>query len=269
MIAEIRGIGWKAHAALTRSAGRWTTLPGFADSAFRIAGGEPIFLGSGEVAMHPRAVVFHPHVALPDCLDVQAIVPWRSEPLALTGEQKRLLHAGCVALVGGIRNIGVPRGLAVLLIGQEPEFPLDHAKGHVEPLARAIDDDDAHLAEADALPLLGLGPGLTPSGDDLVGAVLFAKRLLGMDGQWVLLTRRLIDAAQTRTHAISAALFGDLAEGRSFGALHWLVECLVGDDQVLPAARDLTAIGHSSGWDMLTGFVIGVAGTAALPDRTP
>jgi len=38
--------------------------------------------------------------------------------------------------------------------------------------------------------------------------------------------------------------------------------------QVLPAARNLTAIGHSSGWDMLTGFVIGVAGTAALPERT-
>ena len=87
-----------------------------------------------------------------------------------------------------------------------------------------------------------------------------------MDAQWTFLTRRLIDAAQTRTHAIGAALFRDLAEGRSFGALHRLVECLAARVLALPAARDLTAIGHSSGWDMLAGFVVGVAGTAALPD---
>ncbi len=32
----------------------------------------------------------------------------------------------------------------------------------------------------------------------------------------------------------------------------------------LPAARELTAIGHSSGWDMLAGFIVGAAGSAAL-----
>ena len=266
MIAEIRGIGWKAHAALARSAGRWTNLPGFAGSAFRLAGGEPIFLGSGNVAMHPRAVVFHPHIPLHDRLCVQGIVPWRSAPLALDGDEKWVLHAGCVALAAGVRDIGVPQGLAVLLTGHEPAFPLDHAIGHVKSLASAIDDDDAHLAQAAALPLLGLGPGLTPSGDDFVGAALFARRLVGMDAQWVLLARRLVAAAQTRTHAIGAALFRDLAEGRSFSALHRLVECLVARDLALPTARDLTTIGHSSGWDMLAGFLIGVAGTAALPD---
>jgi hypothetical protein len=268
MIAEIREIGWKAHAALTRSAGRWTLVPEFAGSAFRLADGEPIFLGSGNVAMHPRTVALHPHLALPDRLCVHATVPWRSAPIVLGENEKRVLHAGCIALAAGVRDIGVPQGLAVLLAGCEPAFPLDHATAHVKSIATAIDDDDAHLAQAAALPLLGLGPGLTPSGDDFVGALLFARRLLDMDAQWMLSTRRLVAAAQTRTHAIGAALFGDLAEGRSFGALHRLVECLVARDQALPAARDLAAIGHSSGWDMLTGFVIGVAGTAALPERT-
>jgi len=268
MIAEIREVGWKAHAALARSAGRGTNLPGFAGSAFRLAGGEPIFLGSGNVAMHPRAVVLHPHIALPDRLLVQRMVPWRSAPISLDDDQKRSLRAGCVALAAGVRDIGVPQGLAVLLAGHEPAFPLDHATGNVKSLANAIDAGDAHLAHTAALPLLGLGPGLTPSGDDFVGALLFARRLLGMDAQWTFLTRRLIDAAQTSTHAIGAALFGDLAEGGSFGALHRLVECLAARVQVLPAARNLTAIGHSSGWDMLTGFVVGVAGTAALSDCT-
>ena len=58
-------------------------------------------------------------------------------------------------------------------------------------------------------------------------------------------------------------------QGAMIGALHRLVECLAARDPVLPAARELTAIGHSSGWDMLAGLVVGVAGRAALPDGAP
>jgi hypothetical protein len=266
MIADIRAIGWKAHAALTRSAGRCTHVPGFAGSGFRLADGEPIFLGSSDTAMHPRTVVLDVGIALPDRLPVPALAPWRRAPIALVGDTKRAVRAGCLALASGVRDIGVPQGLAVLLAGHEPAFPLDHATAHVRSLARAIDDADAPRAQGAAHALLGLGPGLTPSGDDFVGALLFARRLLGMDAQWGLLARRLVDAAQARTHAIGAALFADLAEGGTFAALHRLVDCLAARGPVLSAARDLTAIGHSSGWDMLTGFVIGVAGTAALPD---
>jgi hypothetical protein len=263
----IRAIGWKAHAALTRSAGRWTHVPGFARSAFRLAAGEPIFLGSGDVAMHPRAVVLDPGIALPDRLPVAATRPWRNAPIVLDADAKRAVREGCIALVARVHEIGVPRGLAALLAGREPAFPLDRATAHVRALANAIDGGDAHRVQVAAQPLLGLGPGLTPSGDDFVGALLFAQRLLGWDAQWTLVARRLVDAAQTRTHAIGAALFGDLAEGGTFDALHQLAECLAARNPVPPAARHLAAIGHSSGWDMLTGFAVGVAGTAALPDR--
>ena len=127
MIAEIRGIGWKAHAALARSAGRWTNLPGFAGSAFRLAGGEPIFLGSGNVAMHPRAVVFHPHIALPiDCC-VQGIVPWRSAPLSLDDDEKRSLHAAASRSPPACATSACRRDWPSLLAGHEPAFPLDHA----------------------------------------------------------------------------------------------------------------------------------------------
>jgi len=266
MTAQIRGIGWKAHAALTQSAGRCTHVPGFSGSAFRLAGGEPIFLGSHATAMHPRTVVLDAGIALPDRLPVPAMAPWRSAPVALDGDAKRALRAGCIALASDVRDVGVPRGLAALLAGHEPAFPLGHATAHVRLLARAIDDADARRAEAAAHPLLGLGPGLTPSGDDFVGALLFARRALGMDRQWGLLAQRLVHAARARTHAVGAALFADLAEGGTFGALHRLVDCMAARGDVLPAARELTAIGHSSGWDMLTGFVVGIAGTAAFPD---
>jgi hypothetical protein len=151
-----------------------------------------------------------------------------------------------------------------LLAGQGPAFPLDRAVRDVSALAQAIDRNDAHTACAAALPLLGLGPGFTPSGDDFVGAALFARRLLGMDTAWATAVQRLIDAAQTRTHAIGATLFGDLAEAQSFAPLHRLADALAARESPLPAAHELVAIGHSSGWDMLTGFVVGVAGSAVL-----
>jgi primosomal protein N' len=59
-----------------------------------------------------------------------------------------------------------------------PSFPLARALPDVEALAIACAADDADAACRAALPLLGLGPGLTPSGDDLVGAAFFARRAL-------------------------------------------------------------------------------------------
>jgi hypothetical protein len=63
---------------------------------------------------------------------------------------------------------------------------------------------------------------------------------------------------------VSAALFADLAAGRSFAPLHGIADALrTGDDEAaIRAARSLVAIGHSSGWDMLTGFLIGIGKSA-------
>jgi hypothetical protein len=214
--------------------------------------------------MHPRTVVFDAPMVSTDRLCVPAIAPWRIAPLRLDDDEKRALRDGGAALAAGVRNIGVARGFATLLAGQRPLFPLDRAIPQVWKLATAIDRDDAQLACAAALPLLGLGPGLTPSGDDLVGAALFARRLLGMDAEWTSAAQRLIDAAPTRTHAISAALFRDLAEGQTFASLHRLAAVLAAREPALAAACELTGIGHSSGWDMLAGFIIGVSGSAGL-----
>ena len=64
---------------------------------------------------------------------------------------------------------------------------------------------------------------------------------------------------------ISVALLADLVAGASFESLHALADALAGDDAAaaIDAARSLAALGHSSGWDMLTGFVIGVTGTTS------
>ncbi len=54
----------------------------------------------------------------------------------------------------------------------------------------------------------------------------------------------------------------------SHAPLHGLAHALgSGDDlaRAIGAARRLTRIGHSSGWDMLAGFVAGASGVAGTP----
>jgi hypothetical protein len=268
-------IGWKAHAALARAAGRWTDLPGFAGSSYRLAGGEPIWIGSDPRAMHPRAVVLE---SLPptasEAIDIGGMVPWRLAPLKVGARASGALRASAITLAAALDQVGVARGFAVILAGRQPLFPLHAVTPGVIATARAFDRDDARALHEAALPLLGLGAGLTPSGDDFVGAALFARRLSAMGADWEAVTRRLVDAAQQRTHAIGAALFADLAEGQSFDAMHRLAALMARTDagpalhaDVIAAARDVAAIGQSSGWDMLAGFIIGCVGSAALPAR--
>jgi hypothetical protein len=66
-------------------------------------------------------------------------------------------------------------------------------------------------------------------------------------------------------------LFRDLAAGQSFAPLHRLAAILAAEasqKQAIDAARALVAIGHSSGWDMLTGFIIGVTGAMTPAAQT-
>src|SRR5438874_581081 len=74
--------------------------------------------------------------------------------------------------------------------------------------------------------------------------------------------RALRRGAARLTHPIGAALLGDLLVGEGWAALHDLAAALARDDEpaALEAARRLTRLGHSSGWDLLAGFVAGARG---------
>ncbi len=265
MNGDARAIGWKAHAALARTGGRWTALPDFDGSGYRLASGEPIWIGTDSVEMHPRTVVLERRARDGGGIDTREIVPWRLATLRFDRDAALAMRVGCAVLVSNIYRIGVARGFGALLAGTPLAFPLDGVAPQVIALADSIDRGNADAAFAAALPLLGLGPGLTPSGDDFVGAMLYGRRLGESSDAWRATSRRLVDAAGARTHTIGAALFRDLAEGQSFASLHRLTAALAEHRPALAAARDVTAIGHSSGWDMLAGFIIGCTGSAGLP----
>jgi len=121
--------------------------------------------------------------------------------------------------------------------------------------------------------LVGLGEGLTPSGDDFLGGLLFCiytlKRLypglIDFDSSE---QASFIESAGKRTHQISFTLLQDSINGRAVEPLHELIHAILSDrplESLRPASR-LTRIGHSTGWDLLTGALTGLLMTFRSPD---
>lgn len=135
---------------------------------------------------------------------------------------------------------------------------------HAQPALEAIDRWLAgHALANDASQLIGLGPGLTPSGDDYFGGVLVALRWLGRGSQADSLWRWLEPRLAARTSEISAAHLAAAASGEVHEALHEVLADLSAWEapDLHPSLARLDAVGHTSGWDALAG-VVAVARTA-------
>lgn len=258
------GIGHKAHTALEASGRVARPLAEFPDAPYFSAAGEIIWIGSRLPARHPRAVLTAQPVArgreatfgaLPGCAWMRAL------PAAGDVDAPAVRAAGR-RLIGAARALGAPRGFGTLLFRRAPEFPLDFAVPRVFALATAYAVDDPEAVHAASRVLLGVGAGLTPSGDDLAGAALFGRMLVDRREAWREVGSILAHAARTASHAVSAALLADLVAGETFEPLHALAEalCDANDAGATEAAQALTALGHASGWDMLTGCLIGILG---------
>ncbi len=259
----VLAIGAKARAALAASGGVARPLAAFPDAPYFDAAGEIVWVGSRLPAMHPRAVVTAEPVPRGAPARFGAL-PRESWSPGLPRAARAAVGA-CARLAASAPSLGEPRGFGWLLAGGTPPFPLDLAVGRVRALAAAYRDDDPEAADRTSRALLGLGGGLTPSGDDLVGGALFGRRLVAGDARpWRALGERLAAEVTRASHAISAALFADLVAGASFAPLHELADALAaGDDGAARAAAGaLAALGHSSGWDMLAGVL---AGAGAFP----
>lgn len=105
--------------------------------------------------------------------------------------------------------------------------------------------------------LVGLGPGLTPSGDDLLGGILIALKGLGCREAVHMLWPAVSRCAAEARNPISAAHLAAAAEGLGSAAVHAVFHDLVrGNDRALTDRLEaIGRIGHSSGWDALAGVV--------------
>lgn len=167
------------------------------------------------------------------------------------------------ARLGGFGGFG---GLDGEDLRNEASRSFPHAVGAaLAQRSSALLDALAQQRHADAcrhaLSMVGLGPGLTPSGDDfLVG--LFA--VLNLAGSpccgWLDGGRQVLPQAGQATNAISLAALRAAAEGRVRESISALIDALM---HGTPASLDATlrrvlAIGATSGADIAAGIVAGL-----------
>ena len=106
--------------------------------------------------------------------------------------------------------------------------------------------------------LIGLGPGLTPSGDDFLGGLMIALHHFGRHDVSRRVAAAVLPVAARETSLISAAYLRCAARGEGARVLFDVLDCIAGGDgTVLEARLDaIDAVGHTSGWDALAGILI-------------
>ncbi len=119
-------------------------------------------------------------------------------------------------------------------------------------LRRALHADDAGEVRRAARALVGLGPGLTPSGDDILCGALLASRAWG--GPLAPLSEAVADAS-LRTPLLSAALLRHAVRGECVPQAHAFLRALSRGGALEPALRELLAVGHHSGGDLARGVL--------------
>jgi hypothetical protein len=139
-----------------------------------------------------------------------------------------------------------------------PHFPRSHALmgGLAESLARR----NRRGLKVVTSSMAGLGPGLTPAGDDFLAGVLLALALtqgLRDDPELGEIAGMLVETATPRTGEISAAYLKVAYAGEASERWHRLLGALAGDHPGSPeeSARSVMQTGETSGADMLAGFL--------------
>ncbi len=181
------------------------------------------------------------------------------DPSPVLGPLSRArLEQGCVALEGICAASARRPGL----------------EGHQGPATLAASCAAGDLASAveTAESLIGLGPGLTPSGDDMLAGLLLALRLLGgairggTRAVWLAdwLSAAVTHDASDRTTSVSATLLHCAARGQAAAEVATVLRAFAGQEPAGPAVARLLAAGHTSGADLAWGLAAGCRAALAL-----
>ncbi|MEO5939280.1 MAG: DUF2877 domain-containing protein [Candidatus Limnocylindrales bacterium] len=130
-------------------------------------------------------------------------------------------------------------------------------------LQEAVAIGDRLRANSAAARLIGLGPGLTPSGDDALAGFLAGLQAFGhpMAGFAI----GALDDLEARTSAVSATLLRQAASGAFAECVHEVLAGLLDPDRLkaAPAMARAAERGASSGIDCLVGIIAGLDAATA------
>lgn len=128
-------------------------------------------------------------------------------------------------------------------------------------LINAVEKFDDEGAFRAAEEMIGLGPGVTPSGDDiLIGFLGGVWSTAGKDRKKLTFIRSFGNAIMQladRTSEISRTYLYHAGRGRFSSSLSNLAQAMAAGEDIKSTAKFALQVGHSSGADSVTGLLIG------------
>jgi hypothetical protein len=222
--------------------------------------GSPAFerLPPGLRAEMANGLLRIPETGLEVALEGSPVWQPKARPLALeaAAAARQAEHLTSVLL-----QHGSPDGLGRLVEESDATPLLRRARPSAAHLAEGLARRDAEPLLAGAEPLLGLGPGLTPSGDDVLAGFL-GLAVLASPGAAPLLHevgRGVLRLAEARTTLLSRAFLAHALDGVLAPPVDALAATILSGAPrlaVVEAARAASGLGHTSGMDMLAGIVL-------------
>jgi len=188
--------------------------------------------------------------------------------------------AGRIPAPGEVVTVDVASALHWVPSGELKESPsiprqllgeFDRAWRRNKPAQAFLDwiaTDAQGAAPRAANALIGLGPGLTPAGDDFAGGALIALRAAGHAPLADRAAAWALARAEKGTGKISRAHLRCAAAGEGHEALHALLRALDNGQRAIERAlRALSRVGHGSGRDAAAGALLALAAlrTRAAP----
>jgi hypothetical protein len=179
-------------------------------------------------------------------LAVSAAAWWEPRP-RLPSLRPALLPEGVRQLRNALYGEGVPHSAFTL-----PGLPTGPG-GPLAALRGAVRRADLDAALRTATRLIGLGPGLTPAGDDVMAGTIAGLVLLGHPSA-ERFAAGVYALAAGRTTELSRALLRHAACGQVSGEYAAVLHGLVGERPLAPAVAALLNTGSTSGRAMALGL---------------
>ena len=189
-------------------------------------------------------------------LAVSAAAWWNPRP-KLPSLHPALLPEGVRQLRNALYGEGVPHSAFTL-----PGLPAGPG-GPLAALRGAVRRADLDAALRTATRLIGLGPGLTPAGDDVMAGTIAGLVLLGHPSA-DRFAAGVYALAAGRTTELSRALLRHAACGRVSGEFAAVLHALVGERPLMPAVAALLSTGSTSG----RALALGLSTAIDLVERT-
>lgn len=171
-------------------------------------------------------------------------------------------------LVPLLENVELYGPLKFFLQPQKPTLS-ERARPYIDMLMRGLFGGQYHMVLSGALPIIGLGPGLTPSCDDFLLGLILSLNICGntlLKGRkkqisfYKRVSSEICRIAKGKTTIYSQTLLDQARRGEGHKSVIELIYSLItkDPDRVASASKTVIEMGQTSGADIAIGIYYGI-----------